>query len=57
MGHALPRHRPDRQRDSPRQQHHAHGIWPMNRDKYPLVDDQGKEMINFQISVTFYFVQ
>jgi uncharacterized protein len=31
-------------------------IWSVKKDKYPLVDDQGKEAINFQISVIIYFL-
>ncbi len=27
-------------------------IWAMKKDEYPLVDDQGKEALNFQITVT-----
>ena len=29
-------------------------IWLIKKDELPLVDDQGKESINFQISVTIY---
>ena len=29
-------------------------IWLLKKDQYPLVDDQGKEALNFQISVTLY---
>jgi hypothetical protein len=28
--------------------------WLMKRDEFPLVDDQGKEALNFQISMTIY---
>ena len=28
--------------------------WMIKRDEYPLVDDQGKEALNFQISMTMY---
>jgi uncharacterized Tic20 family protein len=28
--------------------------WTIKRDEYPLVDDQGKEALNFQISMTIY---
>ena len=28
--------------------------WLMKKDQYPLVDDQGKESLNFQISITIY---
>jgi uncharacterized protein len=31
-------------------------IWSIKKDKYPRVDDQGKEAINFQISVIIYFL-
>jgi uncharacterized Tic20 family protein len=31
-------------------------IWLSFRDKYEFVDDQGKEAINFQISLTIYLV-
>jgi uncharacterized Tic20 family protein len=29
-------------------------VWLLKKDEYPLVDDQGKEVLNFQISVTIY---
>ncbi|MHC4547496.1 MAG: DUF4870 domain-containing protein [Planctomycetota bacterium] len=29
-------------------------IWLVKREDDPLVDDQGKEVVNFQISVTIY---
>lgn len=29
-------------------------IWSIKRDEYPLVNDQGKEAINFQISMYIY---
>lgn len=29
-------------------------VWLIKKDQYPLVDDQGKEALNFQISVTIY---
>jgi len=29
-------------------------IWLIKRDEFPFVDDQGKEALNFQISVTIY---
>lgn len=29
-------------------------IWLIKKDQFPLVDDQGKESLNFQISVTIY---
>ncbi|NIR47356.1 DUF4870 domain-containing protein [candidate division KSB1 bacterium] len=31
-------------------------IWLSQREKYPFVDDQGKEAINFQISLSIYFI-
>ena len=31
-------------------------VWLVRRDRYPLVDDQGKESLNFQISVIIYTV-
>ena len=31
-------------------------IWMMKKDTYPLVDDQGKESLNFQISMTIYYI-
>lgn len=31
-------------------------IWLLKRDEYPLVDEQGKESLNFQISVLIYSV-
>lgn len=31
-------------------------IWLVHRDKYPLVDDQGKEAVNFQISLSIYLI-
>jgi len=30
-------------------------IWIIKKDEFPLVNDQGKESINFQISMTIYF--
>ena len=30
-------------------------IWLIKKDQYSLVDDQGKEALNFQISVLLYF--
>ena len=30
-------------------------IWVIKKDEFPLVNDQGKEAINFQISMTIYF--
>ena len=29
-------------------------IWLIKKDQYPFVDDQGKEALNFQISMTIY---
>lgn len=29
-------------------------IWLIKKDEYSLVDDQGKESLNFQVSVTIY---
>lgn len=31
-------------------------IWLIKKDESPLVDDQGKESLNFQISLTIYAV-
>lgn len=31
-------------------------IWLMKKDEYPLVDDQGKESLNFQISIGIYCI-
>jgi hypothetical protein len=31
-------------------------IWLVHRDKFPLVDDQGKEAVNFQISISIYLI-
>ena len=31
-------------------------IWSIKKDQYPLVNDQGKEAINFQISLVIYFI-
>lgn len=31
-------------------------IWLAHREKYPLVDDQGKEAVNFQISLSIYLI-
>ncbi len=31
-------------------------IWLIYRDKSPLVDDQGKESVNFQISLSIYLI-
>jgi len=29
-------------------------IWILKKDEYPFVNDQGKESLNFQISITIY---
>jgi uncharacterized Tic20 family protein len=31
-------------------------IWSIKKDVFPLVDDQGKEAMNFQISMTIYYI-
>lgn len=31
-------------------------VWLIKKDTMPLVDDQGKEALNFQISVTIYLI-
>ncbi len=31
-------------------------IWLIKKDEFPLVDDQGKEVLNFQISMTIYII-
>lgn len=31
-------------------------LWLIRRHDHPLIDDQGKESLNFQISYTIYFV-
>lgn len=31
-------------------------IWLIKKDEYPFVDDQGKESLNFQISMTIYSI-
>ncbi|WP_081891414.1 DUF4870 domain-containing protein [Verrucomicrobium sp. BvORR106] len=31
-------------------------LWLVNKDKMPFVNDQGKESVNFQISITIYVV-
>ena len=31
-------------------------VWLVKKDQFPLVDDQGKESLNFQISMTIYGV-
>jgi len=31
-------------------------IWSLKKDQYALVDDQGKEAINFQISMLIYMI-
>jgi uncharacterized Tic20 family protein len=31
-------------------------IWSIKKEELPLVDDQGKEAMNFQISMTIYYI-
>ncbi|MEN8236267.1 MAG: DUF4870 domain-containing protein [Pseudomonadota bacterium] len=31
-------------------------LWLIKRDEFPIVDEHGKEALNFQISVTIYFI-
>ncbi len=31
-------------------------IWMIKKEELPLVDDEGKESLNFQISMTIYFI-
>ncbi len=31
-------------------------VWAMKKDQYELVDDQGKEAINFNISMIIYYI-
>jgi len=31
-------------------------VWMLKKDEFPHVDDQGKEALNFQISMTIYFI-
>ena len=31
-------------------------IWSMKKDEMPMVDEHGKEVINFQISMTIWFI-
>ena len=31
-------------------------IWTLKKDEYPHVNDQGKEAINFQLSITVYIL-
>ena len=31
-------------------------IWLIKKEELPFVDDQGKEVLNFQISMTIYFI-
>ena len=31
-------------------------IWLIQKDKHPFVDEQGKEAVNFQISMTIYMI-
>ncbi len=30
-------------------------VWLLKRDEFPLVDDQGRESVNFQLTMTLYF--
>ena len=31
-------------------------VWLVKKDEYPLVNDQGKEALNFQLSLVIYFI-
>ncbi len=31
-------------------------VWSIKKDQYPLVDDQGKEAINFSISMIIFYL-
>ena len=31
-------------------------IWQIKKDEFPFVDEQGKEAVNFQISISIYFI-
>ncbi len=31
-------------------------VWSIKKDQYPLVDDQGKEALNFNISMIIYYL-
>ncbi len=31
-------------------------LWTLKKEEYPLVNDQGKEALNFQISMTIYII-
>lgn len=31
-------------------------MWTIKKDEFPLVEDQGKEALNFQISMTIYVI-
>lgn len=31
-------------------------VWLIKKDQYPFVDEQGKESLNFQISITIYAI-
>ncbi|MDZ7344612.1 MAG: DUF4870 domain-containing protein [candidate division KSB1 bacterium] len=31
-------------------------VWLIKKDEFPLVEDQGKEALNFQISMTIYII-
>jgi uncharacterized Tic20 family protein len=30
-------------------------VWLIKRDEHPFVDDQGREAVNFQLSMTLYY--
>ncbi|AFZ65872.1 DUF4870 domain-containing protein [Deinococcus peraridilitoris] len=30
--------------------------WLLTRDRHPVLDDQGREVVNFQISISLYFL-
>lgn len=31
-------------------------VWLVKKDQFPLVDDQGKESLNFQLTMTIFFI-
>lgn len=31
-------------------------VWLVKKEAFPLVDDQGKESVNFQLSITLYMI-
>lgn len=33
-----------------------YAVWRMGRDQHPFIDDQGREAINFQITMTIYLL-